>query len=88
MDRVLASEAKGRGFDSRRARQPFTVFTGHMDNAFGVNGLPADSTPNSQSVSRFLDQHVDHITQRLGFIFACIEGFLPDRDLFVRAGAA
>ena len=32
LDRVLASEAKGRGFDSRRARHFFTVETGHPGN--------------------------------------------------------
>ena len=32
LDRVLASEAKGRGFDSRRARHFSKVRTGHIGN--------------------------------------------------------
>ena len=31
LDRVLVSEAKGRGFDSRRARQKFKVYTASND---------------------------------------------------------
>jgi hypothetical protein len=32
LDRVAASEAAGRWFESSRARQPFNVYSGYMGN--------------------------------------------------------